>query len=202
MAWPGKVAPDAMALTKRRFSIDEWADSPFNTPLSEMVDGIPVERMATSGQHAVLVKRLERWLDRAEAAGYGERFSGPAGVVLDADEAKANVREPDVCFFRRDRAIVLTTVGIEGVPDLVIDVLSPGNRQDDLPEGSVWHSYERFGVPSYWIVDMEAQTVAQYANEHGRFREGARLRIGDELASPLFPGIVLSVADIFVGLSR
>jgi len=187
-----------MVLTTRRYTVDEWADSPLNTARSELVDGIPVERMTTSGEHGVVVKRVERWLDRAEDAGHGERFSGPMGVVLDPEGARSNVREPDVYFFRQGRPIVLTSKGIEGVP--VLEVLSPGNHRDDLPGGDIWNTYERFGVPAYWIVDWEARTVTQYAHERASFRAVAVLRHGDELASPLFPGITLAVADLFAGL--
>jgi len=34
-----------MVLTKRRYTFDEWVDSPANTTLSELVDGIPVARL-------------------------------------------------------------------------------------------------------------------------------------------------------------
>lgn len=189
-----------MVLTSQRYTFDQWVESPFNTALSELVDGIPVERMSTSGQHGVAVKRLERWLDQAEAAGFGERFSGPAGVLLDADGARANVREPDVCFFCQGRSILLTSKGIEGVPDLVIEVLSPGNRADDLPGGDVWKTYQRFAVPAYWIVDIDARTVTQYVHREGRFQEAALLVPGAALSSPLFPTPALPLDLLFHGL--
>ena len=189
-----------MAVTAQRFTFDEWVDSPFNTARGELVDGIPVERMTTSGHHGLVVKRLERWLDQAEAAGYGQRFSGPTGVLLDATSTRANVREPDVYFFRQDQPILLPSKGIEGLPDLVIEVLSPGNRSDDLTGGSVWETYERFAVPAYWIVDIDARTVTQYVHRNGRFREVAVRYPGEGLQSSLFPGAILSVDSLFQGL--
>ena len=52
----------AKVLTDRRYTYDEWVGSPLNTPRCELVDGIPVERMPTSGEHAVVVQALWRYL--------------------------------------------------------------------------------------------------------------------------------------------
>ncbi len=186
-----------MVLTKRRYTFDEWVDSPENTLRAELVEGIPVERMSTTRDHGRVVGELWDWLRRAERAGYGEVAMGPVGVVLDAQGERRNVREPDLCFIQEQRRHVITGKAIEGLPDLVIEVLSPTNRADDLPGGEVWRDYERFGVPVYWIVDPEARTVAQHEHRGDRFVETARLRSGDLLSFPLFPEITLPVADLF-----
>jgi len=188
---------DRMVLTRRRYTIDEFMDLPENTARTELIDGIPVERMPAGGDHGEVVKVVERWLDRAELAGYGRRYSGPTGAVLDPDGARQNVREPDVYFYRQGRRIRRTSKGMEGVPDLVIEILSPGNRADDLPGGSVWRSYERFAVPDYWIVDYEARMVIQHRHDGSRFEEVARLRSGDVLRYSLFPTLPLPVDDLF-----
>lgn len=186
-----------MALTKRRYTYDEWAASADNTALSELVDGIPVERMSTGGDHAEVVHMLWRWLDRADQAGFGRVYAGPAGALLDPDGARQTVREPDLFFYRQGRAIRRTRKGVEGVPDLVIEVLSPGNRAADLPGGQIWDSYERFGVPRYWIVDPEARTVQQYEHRGSAFVEGALLGPGDMLRCDLFPTLPLPVDEVF-----
>lgn len=191
-----------MALTRQRYTFDEWLDSPENTPLAELVEGIPVERMATSSNHGWIVKAIWRWLDRAEQAGFGIMHAGPVAVVLDATGARRNVREPDFCFLRQERAYLDTGRAIEGVPDLIIEILSPTNRRDQLPGGETWGDYERFGVPAYWIVDPATQTVTQYRHEGTRLQEESRLGPGAVLASPLFPGITQAVAGIFANLRQ
>ncbi|HEV7216721.1 MAG TPA: hypothetical protein VGP33_16565 [Chloroflexota bacterium] len=40
-----------MAIAQRRYTVDEWFDSPLNTTLSDLVDEIPVERLPASGAH-------------------------------------------------------------------------------------------------------------------------------------------------------
>ena len=198
----GKNVTMAKVLSVRRYTYDEWVSSPLNTPRMELVEGIPVERMTRSGDHAVVVEALGEWLMRAKQAGYGRCFRGPAGVLLDPAGARRNVREPDLFFFRRDHPHYRFSKGFEGVPDLAIEVLSPDNRTDDLPGGSVWKSCERFGVPAYWIVDYEARTVIQYEHRSGHFHELGTLRPGGVLQSPLFPDVTLPVADVFAELDE
>ncbi len=189
-----------MSLTRQRYTFDEWIDAPENTTLSELVEGIPVERMSTSSNHGWVAKALWRWLDKAEQAGFGIVQAGPVAVILDASGARRNVREPDFCFLRQERAYLDTGRAIEGVPDLIIEILSPTNRNDQLPGGEIWRDYERFAVPAYWIVDRASRTVTQYLHEHGTFREEAHLHANGVLASPLFPGITLPVDDLFSNL--
>jgi Uma2 family endonuclease len=186
-----------MVDTRRRYTVDEWLDSPENTTLAELVEGIPVERVSTTWDHGQVVKVLWRWLDRAEQAGYGAVGLGPVAVVLDASGARRNVREPDLCFVRRDREQIITGKAIEGVPDLVIEVLSLTNRSDDLPGGPVWNDYERFRVPDYWIVDPEEGAVAQYHHLGLHFGQPTVLHSGDTLQHAMLPDMTLSVAALF-----
>ncbi len=186
-----------MVVTKRRYTFDVWFDSPANTTLAELVDGIPIERMSTTSDHGSVVKALWRWLDRAEEMGYGTVYLGPVAALLDADSTRRNAREPDVFFLTQDRQYLDAGRAIEGVPDLVIEVLSPTNRGDALPGGEKWRDYERFAVPYYWTVDPDAKTVAQYEHRDGRLQQVALLRPGDTLSSPLLPGITLPVATLF-----
>ncbi len=186
-----------MVLTKRRYTYDDWLDSPDNHPLAELVNGEPVERMSTTPDHDSVVDELRSWLRRAQQAGHGRAFGGPTAVLLDATGARKNAREPDVCFVRRERLHIVTSRTIEGIPDLAIEVLSSGNRLDDLPGGPIWDDYERFAVPAYWIGDIDTRIVAQYAWREGRYEQPVLLGQGDTLRSQLFPGIELSVRDLF-----
>jgi Uma2 family endonuclease len=186
-----------MVETRRRYTVDEWLDSPENAMLTELVEGVPVERIPTTWDHGQVVKVLWRWLDRAEQAGYGSVGLGPVAVVLDASGGRRNVREPDLCFVRRDREHIITGKAIEGVPDLVIEVLSLTNRSDDLPGGPVWNDYERFAVPDYWIVDPEEGAVAQYHHEGLQFGAPTVLQAGDTLHHAMLSDITLPVAGLF-----
>jgi len=124
-----------LSLTRQRYTFDEWIDAPENTTLSELVEGIPVERMSTSSNHGWVAKALWRWLDKAEQAGFGIVQAGPVAVILDASGARRNVREPDFCFLRQERAYLDTGRAIEGVPDLIIEILITDKPQRSVARG-------------------------------------------------------------------
>ena len=62
-----------------------------------------------------------------------------------------DVCEPDVVFVALDRSSIITPANIQGVPTLVIEILSEGTR--NLDEKIKRSRYEHFGIPEYWIVD-------------------------------------------------
>ncbi|HEX6912032.1 MAG TPA: Uma2 family endonuclease [Longimicrobium sp.] len=87
----------------------------------------------------------------------GEVLYAPLDVIL--DEA-ADYVQPDVVFLRRERGYLLTRRGIEGPPDLVVEILSPTTALQD--RGIKRLRYAHFGVPEYWIVDTERHRVEVY----------------------------------------
>ena len=72
--------------------------------------------------------------------------------------------------------------GIEGPPDLVIEVVSPSNRgRDLLTKRSL---YARAGVREYWLVDPEARTIEILTLDRDAFHLAVAAS-GDE--TPSFP---------------
>lgn len=73
--------------------------------------------------------------------------------------------EPDfmvVC----DSSKIQNNKGVDGAPDLVVEILSPGSiRHDRVVKREV---YERYGVREYWIVSPKEMSVEQYVLENGR----------------------------------
>ena len=65
--------------------------------------------------------------------------------------------EPDILFVREARAGILSERGVEGAPDLVVEVLSPFTRGRD--RSVELERYRHFGVAEYWIIDPDRRTV-------------------------------------------
>jgi len=74
-----------------------------------------------------------------------------------------DVVEPDLLYVSRERRHVVTEAHVQGPPDLVVEVLSPGTRKTD--ELTKRKPYERFGVAEYWVVDPELETIKIYRRE-------------------------------------
>ncbi len=56
---------------------------------------------------------------------------------------------------------------LRGVPDLVVEILSPSNPDHDLKTKR--RLYEQAGIPEYWIVYPDEQQVLQLVLENGRY---------------------------------
>ena len=89
---------------------------------------------------------------------------------------------------------------VEAAPDLIVEVLSPTTRADDLPDGRKFSVYQRYGLLYNWIVDLDARTIEHYTWRDGRYGDPVVLQSGDALSCPLFPGITRDVDQIFAGL--
>ena len=98
-----------------------------------------------------------------------------------------DVFEPDVLYVlerTRDR------VGeryVEGPPDLVVEVSSPSTRRQDLVRKR--RVYERFEVPEYWFVDLDADRVEVYVLRTGRYGAPVVCEGGEALRSTILEGL-------------
>ncbi len=129
-------------------------------------------------EHQRLSMRLESAIeDGLEAtkkkAGGGEceMFHAPLDVIL----AEDTVVQPDIVVVCDPAK--KTPRGIEGAPDLVVEILSPSTAQRDLKDKR-W-LYEAHGVAEYLIVDPEDGSGELWRLQEGRYREPLRVAKGD-----------------------
>ena len=162
----------------------------------ELIDGELIVVASPVTRHQQASKRLEFALYAAEMAGYGEVFDAPYDVQLDP----FNVVQPDLIFVAANRAVIVTDERIVGVPDLLVEILSRSTAGIDLgrgPKGKLG-TYERFGVPYYWIVEAAKGTLTEHTLRDGRYPpEPLVRRAGKHIACPLFPTITIDTADLF-----
>lgn len=103
-----------------------------------------------------------------EENGLGEVYDAPTDVYID----EKNIFQPDIFFISNKNKKALTYKGIEGAPDLVIEILSPSNSDHDAVRKKA--VYERCGVQEFWIVDPEARTVYGYLLIKGKYQSIGR----------------------------
>lgn len=90
-------------------------------------------------------------------------FASPVDLILFPTE----VRQPDIVMVHRDQIAIITRRGIEGVPDLTAEILSPHSIKRD--KHSKLHTYAKYGVPEYWIIDPANEVLEQYKLTEGRY---------------------------------
>lgn len=104
------------------------------------------------------------------------------------------VVQPDICVICDQSK--LDDKGAIGAPDLIIEILSPGNSQTEMK--NKFEVYEENGVREYWIVDPANEVALVYIlNKEGKYIGLHPFTLEDELTSHVFPDFKLNVADIF-----
>ena len=83
-------------------------------------------------------------------------LSAPIDLILSETE----VRQPDLIMIRRDRLSIITKRGVEGLPDLIVEVLSPFSAKRDRQQKLI--VYAKYRIPEYWIVDINNELLEQY----------------------------------------
>lgn len=124
----------------------------------------------------------ERRLDKV---GYA-----PIDVRLTPD----NVLIPDIVFVAHDRLHIIGPRAIDGPPDLVVEILSPGTRHRDLRVKRDF--YARFGVQEYWTADPDSRTVQVWALVGGEFQP-VPLLPDPAIQSRVLPGFTLALEAVF-----
>ena len=126
--------------------------------------------------------------------GLGEAATNPGVVFTDTDEVI-----PDVVWVSYERlAQILDESGhLAGAPELVVEVMSPGEENERRDRQSKLKLYSVQGVREYWIFDRLQQKVEVYLRENGVLKLAMTLFKEDNLTSPLLPGFSVSVAALF-----
>jgi len=110
------------------------------------------------------------------------------------DEKVSTVVQPDICVVC-DQA-KLDDRGCNGAPDLVIEILSPGNTKKEM--GIKFELYEEAGVKEYWIVEPADKTIFVYTLQ-GRKYIGLKPQTEDDIIkSPLFPELNFKLGELFL----
>ena len=84
---------------------------------------------------------------------------------------------------------------IVGIPNLIIEILSSSSITRDQKEKL--NLYQRYGLPEYWIVDPDSQTVEVYLSAANRLEKVETLKLDKQLHSRQIPGLVLALTEIF-----
>ena len=103
--------------------------------------------------------------------------------------------QPDIFFIRKDNLQIIEETEVCGVPDLVIEILSPSNASYDRVEKLA--VYQAAAVPEYWLVDYQAKTIEIFSLKGGIYQPAQQYALSDTIQSAQLPGFQLPVETIF-----
>jgi Uma2 family endonuclease len=147
-----------------------------------------IRHQSTAGKIQV---RLQNW---SEETGLGLSVQTP-GVIFTPTDAVI----PDVVWASQARL----ERGIDAAghftvaPELVVEILSAGEQNEQRDKSIKLKLYSRYGVQEYWIVNWQLQTLEIYRRIDARLQLVATLLESDTLTSPLLPGFSLEIDRIF-----
>lgn len=122
----------------------------------------------------------------------GRVLIAPCDVIFD----QATVVQPDILYVSTPRSSIITRRAVEGVPDLVVEILSDATRQRDRSAKKAL--YARYGVSRYWIIDPEARTFEVYALHDNDLRPIGTYRDDDVVSCDVPAGLELSLGAVWV----
>lgn len=186
-----------MALAKLTKPAGTWryedlASLPDDGTRYEIIDGELYELSGPRSVHARVIARLIGLLLPVLERLGAEWVSAPLDVFF----AGANPVEPDIMVMLPGSRAQFVDNGIEGPPDLLIEVLSPSNRAHDTVRKRAL--YARGGVREYWIVDPDAGSI-EIVGEDGKTVQIVAAADGAALAwrSPLLGEFAVDSAEMF-----
>ncbi|MCA6378228.1 MAG: Uma2 family endonuclease [Cytophagales bacterium] len=156
----------------------------------ELINGELFMSPAPSLTHQVVSSNLNDILKA-----YAKKIGGfvaysPFDVYLD----NKNVFQPDLLLVRKQNLAIITERGLQGAPDLAVEIISPSNAFKDRNHKR--RLYQKFGVKEYWIVDPGNRTLEIY--DFSSEETPILYLVGEgEVTSNLLPGLSFSFADLF-----
>ena len=192
-----------MALTQQRsatqpasgaWTYDDLLALPDDGRRWEIIEGVLHEMPGPSWMHQLLVAGLLRfWFGIADSVG-----ATVVGSPVDVFFPGASPVQPDILLLLPSNPATVSKRGLEGAPDLVVEILSPSTRgHDALTKRAL---YARAGVREYWLVDPDSRTVEVLRLVDDAFHLAQRAGERDTAASLLLPGAALDVAALFARL--
>ena len=160
----------------------------------EIIDGELYVAKQPHYHHQYVCNEIANRLTNWSRLGGGRVIPAP-GVIFSDDNGVA----PDVVWLSNERLVAALAADghFHAAPELIIEVLSPGLRNERRDRVAKLQLYSRRGVAEYWIISWRKRTIEVYRREEGDLRLLNTLNDSDTLNSPLLPGFSCLVSSLF-----
>jgi Uma2 family endonuclease len=123
------------------------------------------------------------WKMKQSIGENGKVAIAPFDIKLDSTR---NVVQPDITVILSKNPNQINELGkFIGVPDLIVEILSPGNKDYDLITKK--DLYEEFGVKEYWVVDPDTKLSIGFSLRNNSYKKISE-EIG-KISSPLLNSV-------------
>ncbi len=179
-----------------RYNIEKLEEFP-KGPLIELIQGDIFLAPSPSTLHqeisANLNYAIRKYLKSYTMEGQpGKLYYAPVDVIL----SNENIIIPDLVYIKKSNESIIKEKAIEGVPDLMVEILSINRDHDLIYKKDL---YETYGVLEYWIVDPtdESLKLFSYNKNSNKYNAAKEYKNSDIIKSEILLGFSLKVEDIF-----
>lgn len=188
-------APAVPGPPQGKWTYTDWETLPDDGNRYEIIDGVLYMSTAPSNFHQWIVLELVEHIGiPAKNQGLALPAFAPIGVIMPGCDPV----QPDFVVVRASNRSIIRDKRIWGVPDLIVEILSPSNRSYDV--STKLEAYARAGLPEYAIVDPQARTLSHYQLEApGRYASPRVYNTAEIVSFGCLPTISLQVGQLFAG---
>ncbi len=185
-----------MLVASKKITVEDFLKMDFEgeDAYYELINGEIVKKAAPSPRHQHSTGRLfAKMLNHALDKNLGEVFTAPLDVFLD----EYSHVQPDILFISKEnQGIIDYKDGILGVPDLIVEVISPGSFAIDRFDKK--KAYEKAGVREYWLVDPNNLSVEIYKNIGQLFELAQVASEAGKVQSTILEGFEVDIQSLFI----
>jgi len=158
----------------------------------ELIDGVPYMMSSPGFRHQEILGNLFHQLYEHLKDKSCKAYVAPLDVRLNADTHDDTVVQPDLIIIC-DRSVI-DKAGIKGVPEMVVEVLSPSTSRYDRT--LKFNTYLNAGIREYWIVEPTDKTLAVNILENDNYILHAYT---DEDTAPVhvLEGCIINLSEVF-----
>jgi len=178
------------------WSYARWSKLPDDGHRYEVIDGVLYKTTAPSFFHQWIIRQIVRaLLSQIDDMGVGITTWSPIGLLMPGCDPV----QPDIVVVRSAERDMIYDRRINGVPALIVEVLSPSNAEKDTEIKRA--AYARAGLPEYWIVrpaERDLLLLSRPDQASGLYLQSANVAPDGELVSPTLP-LRAAIAGFFAG---
>ena len=165
----------------------------------ELIDGEVYLMASPSLNHQVIVNEISWFFNTYFRGKPCRSLTAPLDVKLSGYAIKfeedPNIVQPDI-FVICDQDKVNEDNKYEGVPTLIVEVLTPSTKSKDMI--TKLNLYMKSGVLEYWIVNLDNKKITQYTfTEERKLDNIYYYNESDTIESSYFDELKISLEDIF-----
>jgi Uma2 family endonuclease len=184
------MSSDAQSKNLSMISYEDYCLIPNDGKRHEIIDGALFMNPAPNSYHQLIIGRIYSQFDAAIGEmSLGYVFFAPIDVRLD----EFNIVQPDLVVVLNDRKPILTKQNIQGVPSLIVEILSPSNSHYDRQIKK--KLYERAQVAEFWIVDPDSESIEVYRLVNQKYE--LQPIVGHKIPLNVMPSVAIDTTGLW-----